>query len=483
MAFPSLQIGDLVVRKPIVQGGMGVGISLHRLASAVANEGGVGVIAAAMIGMKEPDVAVNPHEANIRALRNEIRKARSLTDGVLGVNIMCVLTDFSQLVKTSIEEGIDVIFAGAGLPMDLPKYLQETRESLQKECNTKLVPIVSSARAATLICKKWLQRYGVLPDAFVVEGPKAGGHLGFKPEDIFDPAHSLENAVPETVAALKEFEEKKGCRIPVIAAGGVFTGGDIKKVMDLGAAGVQMGTRFVATHECDADIRFKESYVNASEEDITIIKSPVGLPGRAIKGKFLDALADGKKNFRCIFQCISTCDPQKSPYCIASALLNAMKGNLDRGFAFSGANAYRVTSIISVHELMTGLQKEFETTAETAKAGFESMVEATRAGIDHAMAATRVTLDQAVESTMAGLEKTMEATRAGFNQTMEATKASFNHTVEATKASLDQAVGATRAGIDQAVVNTRASLDQAVETTRIGLEKTFRAPKPLTQED
>ena len=367
MAFPSLKLGDLVARTPIVQGGMGVGISLHKLASAVANEGGVGVIAGAMIGMKEPDIASNPQGANIRALRTEIRKARELTDGVLGVNIMCVLTDYSDLVRTAIEEKIDVIFAGAGLPLDLPKYLQEACENTKEEVRTKLVPIVSSARAATLICKKWASRYGTLPDAFVVEGPKAGGHLGFKPEDINDPQHSLEVAIPQVVEALKPFEAQKGCRIPVIAAGGVFSGEDIKKVMDLGAAGVQMGTRFVATHECDADIRFKESYVNASPEDITIIKSPVGLPGRAIKSKFLEALEEGQKNFRCLFHCISTCDPQKSPYCIAAALLNAMRGNLDRGFAFSGANAFRVNSILSVKELMNSLQKEFDQALASAR--------------------------------------------------------------------------------------------------------------------
>lgn len=367
MAFPNLHLGDLVARTPIVQGGMGVGISLHRLAAAVANEGGVGVIAGAMIGMKEPDIASDPQGANIRALRNEIRQARALTDGVLGVNIMCVLTDFSNLVRTAIEEKIDIIFAGAGLPLDLPKYIQEACTATKEDVRTKLVPIVSSARAATLICKKWLSRYGALPDAFVVEGPKAGGHLGFKPEDINDPDHALEVVVPQVVAALKPFEDKKGRAIPVIAAGGVFTGEDIKRVMELGAAGVQMGTRFVATHECDADIRFKESYVNASQEDITIIKSPVGLPGRAIKNKFLEALEEGHKNFRCIFHCISTCDPQTSPYCIASALLNAMRGNFERGFAFSGANAFRVNSITSVKELMASLQKEFDQAIVSAK--------------------------------------------------------------------------------------------------------------------
>ncbi|CAK7070842.1 MAG: Inosine-5'-monophosphate dehydrogenase [Desulfovibrio sp.] len=367
MALPSLTLGDLVARTPIVQGGMGVGISLHRLASAVANEGGIGVIAGAMIGMREPDVASNPQGANIRALRTEIRKARELSDGVLGVNIMCVLTDFSNLVRTAVEEKIDVIFAGAGLPLDLPKYLHEVCESTKEEVNTKLVPIVSSARAATLICKKWTSRYGTLPDAFVVEGPKAGGHLGFKPEDINDPNHSLETAIPQVVEALKPFEDQKGCRIPVIAAGGVYSGEDIKKVLDLGASGVQMGTRFVATHECDADIRFKESYVNASPDDITIIKSPVGLPGRAIKSKFLEALEEGQKNFRCLFHCISTCDPQKSPYCIAAALLNAMRGNLDKGFAFSGANAFKVNNILSVNELMSSLHKEFDQALASAK--------------------------------------------------------------------------------------------------------------------
>ena len=392
MAFPSLQLGDLIARTPIVQGGMGVGISLHKLASAVANEGGIGVIAGAMIGMKEPDVANDPQGANARALQLEIRKARELTDGVLGVNIMCVLTDFSSLVRTAIEEKIDVIFAGAGLPLDLPKYLQEAREKHQEEFRTKLVPIVSSARAATLICKKWLSRYGTLPDAFVVEGPKAGGHLGFKPEEINDPAHSLEVAVPKVVAALKEFEIKKGCAIPVIAAGGVFTGEDIKRVMDLGASGVQMGTRFVATHECDADIRFKESYVKAQPEDITIIKSPVGLPGRAIKSSFLEAIEEGRKNFRCIFQCISTCDPQKSPYCIAAALLNAMRGNLDRGFAFSGANAFRVTGIVSVRELMDGLQKEFDQAMDLARQEYDKAMGTVKREYDKAVDYTKSTL-------------------------------------------------------------------------------------------
>ena len=406
MAFPPLKIGDLVVPTPIVQGGMGVGISLHKLASAVANEGGIGVIAGAMIGMKERDVAVNPLGANIRALRGEIAKARELTNGVLGVNIMCVLTDFSSLVRTSLEEKIDVIFAGAGLPMDLPKHFQDVCDAKKEELRTKLVPIVSSARAANLICKKWISRFGVLPDAFVVEGPKAGGHLGFKPEDINDPGHSLETALPEVVEAMKAFEDQKGRAIPVIAAGGVFTGQDIKRCIDLGASAVQMGTRFVATHECDADIRFKESYVKANPEDITIIKSPVGLPGRAIKSRFLEALEEGHKNFRCIFQCISTCNPEKSPYCIASALLNAMKGNLEKGFAFSGANAFRVTDIVSVRDLICGLQQEFDQALATAKKEFDQVVDSAKKEMEQVLDTAKKEIDQAVGSAKATLLNT-----------------------------------------------------------------------------
>lgn len=282
MAFPPLQIGDLTAKLPIVQGGMGVGISLSGLASAVANQGGIGVIAGAMIGMKEPDVAKNPIEANVRAMRNEILKAKALTNGIIGVNIMVALTTFSQMVRTAIENRVDIIFSGAGLPLDMPRHLLELCEQKKEEFKTKLVPIVSSGRAAGVIAKKWLSRFGYTPDAFVVEGPKAGGHLGFKQEEIQDSGHSLEVLVPDVVQAVRPFEDKCGRAIPVIAAGGVYSGADIKKFMDLGASGVQLGTRFVATDECDADIRFKQSYLDAKEEDITIINSPVGMPGLSL---------------------------------------------------------------------------------------------------------------------------------------------------------------------------------------------------------
>ena len=361
MSFPTLNIGDLCAKMPIIQGGMGVGISLSRLASAVAKEGGIGVIAGAMIGMKEPDIAQNPIEANKRALSAELRKARAATDGIIGVNIMVALTTFTELARTAIEEKADIIFSGAGLPMDLPKILHDACEEKKEQFRTKLVPIVSSARAATIIARKWLQKYGYLPDAFVVEGPKAGGHLGFAPEYLTDPNFSLEGLIPEVVVACKPLEDKKGGAFPVIAAGGVYSGEDIAQFMDLGASGVQMGTRFVATYECDADERFKEAYVQAKAEDVTIIRSPVGMPGRALLNSFIEAAREGaKKPFKCVFHCVKTCEQEKTPYCIAAALINAMKGNLERGFAFCGANVARVDAIRSVHDLMQSLQQEYE---------------------------------------------------------------------------------------------------------------------------
>ena len=354
MKMPELKIGHLVSRLPIVQGGMGVGISMAGLASAVANAGGIGVIAGAMAGITEKDVATNGRKANCRALAREIRKARQKSSGIIGVNIMVALTHFTDLVKTAITEKVDIIFAGAGLPMDLPGFLKNGDR-------TRLVPIISSARAAALICKRWFQRYNYLPDAFVVEGPKAGGHLGFKREQLDDPAFRLENLVREVVAAMERVATEYGVRIPVIAAGGVYDGADIKRFMEMGASGVQMGTRFVATHECDADDAFKQSYVDARKEDVTVINSPVGLPGRALKNGFLaDVDAGNRHPFRCPYHCIKTCDPEKSPYCIGLALAQARRGRLKNGFAFAGANAFRVDKIVSVQELMDTLASGYE---------------------------------------------------------------------------------------------------------------------------
>ena len=349
-----LQIGNLNIPIPLIEGGMGVGISLSGLAAAVANEGCVGVISSAGLGLLYKESSKDFLEANIHGLREEIRKAREKTSGVIGVNIMVAMSNFADMVKTAIAERADIIFSGAGLPLNLPSFLK-------KDSTTKLVPIVSSARAAKIICEKWKKNYDYLPDAIVVEGPKAGGHLGFKPEQIADGDYKLEKLIPEVVYEVKQIEEKYNQSIPVIAAGGIYTGKDIYDIMKLGASGVQMGTRFVTTDECDASDAFKQTYIDAKSEDIEIINSPVGMPGRAIMSNFLEKVKQGKKQpLQCPFQCITTCEISSSPYCIVTALINALKGNFEKGFAFAGSNAFKATCIISVRELIQTLVKEFK---------------------------------------------------------------------------------------------------------------------------
>jgi nitronate monooxygenase len=353
-SLKSLIIGDLSVKIPIIQGGMGVGVSLAGLASAVSNEGCLGVISAAGIGMSEPDYSSNYLEANIRALKKEIQKARDLTKGVVGVNIMVAMSNFADMVKASISEKIDIIFSGAGLPLNLPEFLTP-------DSTTKLAPIVSSARAVKIIIDRWKLKYGYTPDMIVVEGPKAGGHLGFSYEQINDPKFSLEHILPEIILEVQKAEKESNKKIPDIAAGGIYTGADICKFLKMGASGVQMGTRFVTTEECDASDKFKQSYIDSSQEDIEIIKSPVGMPGRAIKSKFLDDVSEGKKKpINCNYNCVKTCDVKTAPYCIISALINAKKGNFVNGFAFAGANAYKSERIYSVKELVEILVNEYD---------------------------------------------------------------------------------------------------------------------------
>ena len=356
----ALKIGDLTATTPIIQGGMGVGISLWGLASAVANEGGIGVISAAGLGLLYNDYSHDYSEAGIWGMRQEIRKAREASKGIIGVNIMVALSHFPELVRTAIEEKVDIIFAGAGLPLNLPSYLTP-------EATTKLVPIVSSARAAKIICTKWYSEYKYIPDAIVVEGPKAGGHLGFKHEQIEDNNFSLEAIVPQVVSEVKRFAEQHNCKIPIIAGGGVYSGEDIYRILSLGADAVQMGTRFVATKECDASETFKQAYINSEKDDIKIIQSPVGLPGRAIGNSFLDKVAEGLcRPKKCAFNCLRTCDIEKTPYCIMLALYNAYKGRMEHGYAFCGANAWRCDRILSVKELIESLRAEYKECAESS---------------------------------------------------------------------------------------------------------------------
>ncbi|MFI3268294.1 MAG: nitronate monooxygenase [Rikenellaceae bacterium] len=350
----AFKIGDLNISLPIIQGGMGVGVSLSGLAAAVATEGGVGVISCAGIGLYYPKLAKDYFSSCVSGLKEELRKAREKTSGVIGVNIMVVLQNFSDMVKTCVSEKVDIIFSGAGLPLDLPSYLQE-------DSVTKLVPIVSSARATKLICDKWINNYNYVPDAIVVEGPKAGGHLGYKVSQIEDNDFSLEKIIPEVVELVKFYEQKYDRKIPVIAAGGLMTGEDIHRMLELGATAVQMGTKFVTTTECDASSDFKEAYLKSTKSDIEIIQSPVGLPGRAINGEFIKHVKEGTtKPKKCAFNCIKSCDYTQSAYCIVLALYNAAKGNLKRGYAFAGANAYLSEKISSVKETIDLLIKEYE---------------------------------------------------------------------------------------------------------------------------
>ncbi len=351
MKIPSLKIGDLTIRIPIVQGGMGVSVSKASLASAVSFAGGLGVIASVGLG-EEMDTSIPYLQRSRDALSAEIRMVKQ--QGLpVGVNVMVALTNFGDLVKTCAGENVDVLFAGAGLPLRLPEFAGDSP--------MKLVPIISSGRAADVICRSWSKKYSRFPDAIVVEGPKAGGHLGFKMRDLLAGTVSdLDTLVRETLVVAKRYEQQAGHKIPVIAAGGVYTGADIARYLNMGASGVQMGTRFVATHECDVSDEYKQSYVDATEDDVAVILSPVGLPARVIKTPFVEKSLGEKQKFKCFYKCLITCDADKANYCIALALLNSSRGHLDTGFPMCGENVTRIDKIVSVEELMQELTTEAE---------------------------------------------------------------------------------------------------------------------------
>lgn len=370
----ALQIGDLTARLPIVQGGMGVAVSLSGLAAAVANAGGVGVISAAAIGMLEPDYMKNFHEANKRALRKEIRKARSKTNGVLGVNIMMALTDHEELIKVAIEEKIDVIIMGAGLPLKIPMIIEKAGLNGH---HTKLVVKISSAKAANLIFRHWESKYGFVPDAVVVEGPMAGGHLGFRKENLGENRVPLHVLVEEAVEVVHPYEIAHGKNIPVIAGGGLHTGKNMYDIMQAGAKAVKIGTRFVTTFECDASLEYKKSYLAARKEDIVIIDSPVGLPGRVVKNDFVQQIMNGEaKPFKCPWKCLTSCDYRKAPYCIAQALFNSARGKMEEGFAFAGANAYMATEINHVSDVINDLVRGYNYESLQRQLGTHRIIQA-----------------------------------------------------------------------------------------------------------
>jgi nitronate monooxygenase len=353
MKIPSLQIGDITARIPIIQGGMGVRVSLAGLASAVANEGGIGTIASVGLGDLN-DMKVDFVKTCREALIREIRKAKSLTKGPIAVNVMGVLSNAKDLIQTAAREGARLIVSGASLPLKLPELAEGTQ--------ALLIPIISSGRAANLVLRTWDKRYQRTADAIIIEGPLAGGHLGFSEDQLQEPEkYSLTVLLPEVLEIIKPFEDKYGQKIPVIVGGGIFNGTDIARMLQAGAAGVQMATRFVCTVECDVAKEFKQAYLEAEKEDIVIIKSPVGLPGRAIRNRFLKNLETGpKEKINCPYRCLSTCNVSEARYCIAQALVSAYLGDMDKGLVFCGQNAYRLHKIVTVKELIAELLAEIE---------------------------------------------------------------------------------------------------------------------------
>ncbi len=347
-----LLIGDLKIEIPLIQGGMGVRVSMAPLASAVANCGAAGTIASVGLAYGMDETTTTFVNGSKEALKQEIRKAKQLTKGVIGVNIMVALSNYEDLVQIAVEEKADFIISGAGLPLSLPEITGSS--------SVKLIPIVSSARAADIILKTWKRRYHRIPDAMVVEGPMAGGHLGFKLEDLrTQSSHTLENLVADVLQAVKGYEPRPGIKIPVIAAGGIFDGKDIAKFLMLGVQGVQMATRFVATFECSVPDAFKKLYLAAKQEDVVIIDSPVGMPGRAIMTDFVRKVVAGEKvAFTCSYKCLRSCDPKTVPYCIARALCNAVDGDLDNAVVFAGSNVAKVKEIVSVKDLIHELVDE-----------------------------------------------------------------------------------------------------------------------------
>lgn len=352
--YRPLVIGDLVVKKPIIQGGMGIGISLGNLAGHVAKVGGLGIISAAQIGFKEEDFEKSTKEANLRAIEKEYRKARKIApEGVIGFNIMVAMRHYEEYVRAAAEAGADIIISGAGLPTDLPKLVEGS--------STKISPIVSTEKSAKVILRYWDKKYKRIPDLLIIEGPSAGGHLGFDKEQLdYYSGPSGETAYGDEVCRIlnvvREYEEKYETKIPVALAGGISDSEDVRHAFSLGVDAVQVASRFVTTEECDADIRFKESYLNADEEDIVIVKSPVGMPGRAICNPFMQKVMAGEKmSPKKCFGCLRNCNPTEIPYCITQALINAADGKTDDALLFCGANAWQAKKVETVKEVIDSL--------------------------------------------------------------------------------------------------------------------------------
>ena len=354
-----MKLGNRELALPLIQGGMGVGVSMGGLAGAVAAQGAMGTLSTADAGWNEPDFAAHPQQANLRALRREVQRAKRLAAGagLVAVNAMVATRQYADSVRTALEAGADAIVSGAGLPLELPA-LAEGFEAL-------LAPIVSGPRAAQLICRTGAKRYGRVPDFVVLEGCQAGGHLGFEEADLLSGRCTpLSRLIPEVLAALRPFEEKFGRAIPLFCAGGVATGAEMARCTRLGAAGAQLATRFIATEECDAGQCYKDVLLAARPEDLRIIHSPVGMPGRAVNSPLVQRLAAGMRQppAHCS-GCIKSCRPAETPFCITHALIEAVKGNWEEGLFFSGSRVDLVDRMRTVPDLIDELMKEWRVLA------------------------------------------------------------------------------------------------------------------------
>lgn len=335
---------------PLIQGGMGVGISLGNLAGHVALNGGMGVISTAHPGYRENDFEVNTLNANVRALKKEIKKAKDIAQshGMVAVNAMVAIKDYDEMIQASLEAGIDAIISGAGLPLRLPQLVEGH--------DVMIAPIVSSGKACRLVLRSWNKKYHRCADFVVIEGSEAGGHLGFKKDALLNhTVQPLDQIFLEVKEVVKEFEAVFNKHIPIFVAGGIYTKEDIQKYLALGVDGVQMATRFITTYECDASDLYKQMFINAKKEDIELVTSPVGMPGRAIKNKLTETIKTQKIPVKKCYQCLVPCDVKTTPYCISKALIEACKGNIDEGLIFSGSNGYRSDKLVSVKDLIAEL--------------------------------------------------------------------------------------------------------------------------------
>lgn len=348
----SIQIGNKGLEIPLIQGGMGIGVSRSSLAGAVAGAGGMGVISAAQVGYDAPGFRENPEGENLRVLPLEIQKAKEIAGGrgMVGVNLLSVTQLYGDYVKTAVAAGADAILSGAGLPLNLPEYVQGAE--------VKIAPVVSSFRGAELMMRIWDRKYGRNADFLVMESPYSGGHQGYSRkclENLDAAFAAFAEDVRRTVEGKKRYEEKYRRNIPLFVAGGIFTAQDVSRALSWGADGVQVGTRFITTHECDASESYKRVFVESKAEDLVIIDSPVGMPARAVRNAFVERMLEGREEISFCYNCLKACNPAQAKYCISQALINAVTGDLEHGLIFASAKVGEIQKIQSVQEVIAEL--------------------------------------------------------------------------------------------------------------------------------